>query len=1467
MGLLLALVLLIGTLPIHGTFAELEGSDPGNTATAVTAEPAPADPTREGPSDPGTDEHLEGKELETATDTDPETPDPGATGPGEPNLEHGGMSPVVTDPGSTDTGATNPKSGDGGMDPGLTEQLDVDDQSTLLEEKAPDAEMETMAEDAPDPYANIAATIDVSESLNGDYSAVGYTITGVNQPYSYYKAHITNDGPLVSAYLGGGVTFNTNASGKTFRIIQSGVRGNPETKSGTAVITYFVINMDVNNITLILDGINIGVPGASTDNIGYILVSAGASATLLLGEDHSTSTSFGNFIGGSIFVQVAQGGHGTASLTIDSAIAPGSSAGTLEVTANTNDAAAIGGQSTAANLTTGSITINGGTIHAYQELAGATAAAIGGGGVTIVTGTGGTTAVAGSGNVVINGGTVNASTTGVGAAIGGGGMSLITGVTGGHAGAGSVTINGGTVTATATDRGAAIGGGGVIGYNSFAGAGNVTIYGGVVMAANKGYGAAIGGGSAMENTYATGSQGAQGGCTVKITGGSVTATANGGAGIGSGMQGFQGTSFGSRTINLGKDADVKAYSSGVDIPANLNAYPTAIYGATARPAIDASSLQGDGFFVNAKLNAVIPGGGATVLEVRKDGGGHIIDTLILPANYRCFAYSSESSESSESGGRADNIIAFNASDYNLLGGVVRNSDKAFTIFAIHTLDGYNKYGGANALLPVTLRTDSVPLTPRYKVYEGTPEPDDSNKKSSWYSLPSAVADCTEVNMPYTIVATEDDGNISGVPNAVIVIPANKIITLMSDENAPAGGWSLDRPGAIRHFNIQAGGTFTLENITLDGKETGGGLNVSGTVIMNDGAVIQNCMAGNITSGNRGYGGGVYLAAGSLTMNAGSVIRSNNAQSSDRDPGGGGGVYVDGGLLVMNPDSLITHNVAQSGNMVAGYGGGVYVNGANAKFDMNGGTINYNIAGTGRGYGGGVYVNGADATFDMKGGTVSDNIAALDGDGYGGGVSMESGGSLIMTGSAQIQNNTAGILGFGFGGGVSVMTDGGAGGTGDSVLVMSGAASINGNTASSAAYGYGGGVYIEGGSHTMSGGASLSGNTTGFGGVGDGGGVYVDSGSLTIEDAGGGAPQIVGNMAPFGSGGGVFTKEYEFINIGAGTLFMYNMAAAGFDLGLSQSDYAIRFSTILSPYGPYYSFPSNHPVNNYDINVMQWTVTVNYIDTAGAGLSAPPDVPETFKNYGVPKGFPFTLDTTDYKDIQFFEGYRFVDWAIGQASAREGNTTVSLPSVNEDMTIYLVYQQVSDTTVTISKTVKGDYVDRTRVFSFNVYFYSKQEGGSDGSGAPGDDQYVALNAGTVFNYTGGVIDDSNATAPAPGQLNLGADGGDTISLVHGQKIVIEGLPLGVYVRIVEDVPNDFTPNFHDNGGPNGIASPDTGTRFLGSLPRVFDFDNVWNYTIVPSGVNAGADTATLTMLLMITLLGAAIVLINRMRRKG
>ncbi|MCL2807661.1 MAG: isopeptide-forming domain-containing fimbrial protein, partial [Coriobacteriia bacterium] len=232
----------------------------------------------------------------------------------------------------------------------------------------------------------------------------------------------------------------------------------------------------------------------------------------------------------------------------------------------------------------------------------------------------------------------------------------------------------------------------------------------------------------------------------------------------------------------------------------------------------------------------------------------------------------------------------------------------------------------------------MPLAGGYIVYSGSVG---GTLVGNSGTLAGAVALCTG-SANYFIVATQDDNNIG----AAVTIPSGRNITLTSDKDGP---YTLLQPSnSERHLTINSGATLTMYNIILSGNGgvsnsnlTNGGIRMTGgTLILNDGAVIENCRAYQ--------GGGIEMSGDSrLRMYDGAAIRNNAAVTN------------------------------------AGAGGGVFISGS-SQFTMYGGIISGNIAGTGAGMGGGVNlgnmttVTGAPAAFSMQGGSLIGNTAAIGG---------------------------------------------------------------------------------------------------------------------------------------------------------------------------------------------------------------------------------------------------------------------------------------------------------------------------------------------------------------------------------------------------------------------------------------------------------------------------------------------------------
>ena len=259
----------------------------------------------------------------------------------------------------------------------------------------------------------------------------------------------------------------------------------------------------------------------------------------------------------------------------------------------------------------------------------------------------------------------------------------------------------------------------------------------------------------------------------------------------------------------------------------------------------------------------------------------------------------------------------------------------------------------------------------------------------------------------------DSGDIIEISSNImftgsVVIPTDRSLTIQSNT---VNNWVLTQTSPnVRHFIVD--GSLTLENITLNGGNIGGGIqvNIDANVTINTGTIIQNCSSvadggginnngtlimndGLIFENDAFTGGGVHVDGGEFIMTGGAI--SNNEATTPANSGqgfGGGGVR-----LTNNATFNMSGNALISGNRVPAVGisgGGVTVTGG-AEFIMTGGIIEYNWA-----YqdGSGVEINGFDSIFRMTGGEIRYNGMAAPNAVYtlsGGAVHIRSGGEFVM----------------------------------------------------------------------------------------------------------------------------------------------------------------------------------------------------------------------------------------------------------------------------------------------------------------------------------------------------------------------------------------------------------------------------------------------------------------------------------------
>ncbi len=431
---------------------------------------------------------------------------------------------------------------------------------------------------------------------------------------------------------------------------------------------------------------------------------------------------------------------------------------------------------------------------------------------------------------------------------------------------------------------------------------------------------------------------------------------------------------------------------------------------------------------------------------------------------------------------------------------------------------------------------------------------------------------------------------------------NLVGTTVTGNTAEAAGADADAQGGGGLFN--QGGVVNVSGVTLFDSNValdpdGGATNDDGggAILNNGGAVTvvgTSTFTGNLANDGAGNGGAILNLGGSLTMTGG-VIAGNSAARA------GGGIENNDGTVTLTTVTLGGPS-GINGNTAGINGGGLHATGTASVTNVNGGTIQSNVAGHEGGglwngpgsmsvtdatiigntanagdnsdldQGGGGAFN-VDGSLTIENSTFTANIASAN-DGSGGGV-LTVGGTLIATNS-RFENNTAANVGGAITAfaplapvaGVVQLTltgndfvtntatnddsGGGAvliGGNADSILTLSGG-TFDRNTAVLG----GGGLTIRGATATVTG-TVFTGNTV----TGSDASVDVATGGLA-EASGGGAIVVLpsdsglpanatlagisatGNSAP---NGGAIAVVQSAVTVTTGTID--NNTAAGLQL--------------------------------------------------------------------------------------------------------------------------------------------------------------------------------------------------------------------------------------------------------------------------------------------------------------------------------
>ena len=751
------------------------------------------------------------------------------------------------------------------------------------------------------------------------------------------------------------------------------------------------------------------------------------------------------------------------------------------------------------------------------------------------------------------------------------------------------------------------------------------------------------------------------------------------------------------------------------------------------------------------------------------------------------------------------------------------------------------------------------------------------------------------------IVTAANAIVTSSGGGVFVTGANSTFTMHG------GSISNNRATRTRSSNIPVGPTRRLFRAG-----NGGGvfLNEGASFIMHDGYIKGNIASAErttavITDGealNLSNGGGVYLAGAGTTfyMHYGtiaenhairvvnSVVTSTLAQMMVF-AGNGGGVFVYNNAVFTMDDGKISENTATASggdpvhnttNLVGlANGGGVFAGGTalvadteNGMFIMNGGVISGNRA-LGRaanssaisGNGGGVSVM-TRSSFIMTGGLISGNVAE-DGNttttttdsfrrGNGAGVYLRGTGNNVVfdmsggeiSGHRDVTNN-----------GVGVFISNGR-------MEYSGTALIENNHSPK----HGGGIYVDGTATLNMNGGTINKNTA----AENGGGIFLSSTNVIFNM---GSGSITNNIA--NDGGGLFVPHLNLssnlsrVTIDPPAEFSGNVARNGvrIDNALAAATrQRIRPGTVsvawveTNPTGSgTFADGTPHPFTNYDINANGprfWRVT--YAAGGGEGVVT---AQIGSNRHPVASGY-FAPESAEISFVAQ-EANMFDRWELGSRPREKNDDGSEVAFSFETFTgtplSHVIaahthaighFQGVQSIKLTVSKTVEGALGNLNEQFEFSIIF-------KEADGNP-------LAQGREFKYTGDVIEDSGASPLENGGLILDDTGSATFKLGHGQVIIIDDVPEGTYVQIIEKTGSAYSISFIDSENPDVVVSENDTTSLLMTKDRTFAFTNRRNDVPV-TGINTGNITAALLLpvLLSISALTAFTVrTINRERRK-
>ena len=170
------------------------------------------------------------------------------------------------------------------------------------------------------------------------------------------------------------------------------------------------------------------------------------------------------------------------------------------------------------------------------------------------------------------------------------------------------------------------------------------------------------------------------------------------------------------------------------------------------------------------------------------------------------------------------------------------------------------------------------------------------------------------------------------------------------------------------------------------------------------------------------------------------------------------------------------------------------------------------------------------------------------------------------------------------------------------------------------------------------------------------------------------------------------------------------------------------------------------------------------------------------------------------------GYTVAESANSDYKADQVKRTGTIPSDSTAATAAFTNTRLYQ--LAVSKTVSGQAASSTQAFKIKVTL-------KDAAGAP---------LSGSFNYKGGTVSGVDAAAPSDGSLALDSSGSGTVTLSHGQQVVIAGIPSGTAYTVQEEPSAEadallYDATYSSNSTVNGTATAATGTLSSNSTVAV------------------------------------------------